>query len=428
MTLDRAVHPRSERAFNRPGAPVMHPVTAAPVPGRWGPSPRSFAVFLLCAYVFLLPVQVSVPGGRVAPSDAFLLLYLLIWFPRITRVPSGWSRWHPALVAVFAMGSLVAYARTGGVSLYALGPKTAGLLFLLVGYTVLLDHCTSVARTRLLLQWFVAGVVLNAAVALAFYAVQRAGLLSTSRINYDDARLSGLLIDPNAFGGIAVVALVLHLWTVASPAPVWPWKWPRAVGLLLLVALALTFSRSAWIAFVASALAALLIHGRAALRPLSKLYVASLGIGVGLALAYLPDLTSLALRPDQVTGRVSILRDAFGDFAHSPVFGIGLGASVEEHGVIIHNTTAWFATELGVIGLIVFLGFVGWYLRGLLALALHQVDPIRSLALAILLAQVAMLGLSVGIEAFYQRYWWVLFAAAGGLFATRVKSRDEADV
>jgi hypothetical protein len=38
---------------------------------------------------------------------------------------------------------------------------------------------------------------------------------------------------------------------------------------------------------------------------------------------------------------------------------------------------------------------------------------------------VAVLGLSLGIEALYQRYWWLLFAVAGGIFARSAGERDD---
>ena len=36
-------------------------------------------------------------------------------------------------------------------------------------------------------------------------------------------------------------------------------------------------------------------------------------------------------------------------------------------------------------------------------------EPIWPLALALMLAHTAMFGLAMGIEAFYQRHWWLVF-------------------
>jgi len=56
-------------------------------------------------------------------------------------------------------------------------------------------------------------------------------------------------------------------------------------------------------------------------------------------------------------------------------------------------------------------------------------DPARTFALALLSAHGAMLGLSVGIEALYQRHWWLVLAlgaALTGIEHTR-RVRQEAD-
>jgi len=316
------------------------------------------------------------------------------------------------------MGLTVAFLRTGDVSLYALVQKTIGILFLLAGYTVLVHHASSAERIRSMLRWFVAGVTANAAVAVLVYLGQVTGTFSTELVNFENARVSGLLIDPNAFGGILVVALVIHLWTVGTPSVVWTWRGSTAVSLTLFLALVLTYSRSAWIAFTAAVLAAAALRGSRGLRALPRSLLGCLVVVVVAGLAYLPDLVALALRPNQVTGRVEILELAVADFIESPLYGIGVGTFGDKHNTnIVHNTAFWFAAEFGLVGLVVFLGLVGWYVVRLLDTWRREPEPFRSLAFALLLCQIAMLGLAVGVEAFYQRYWWLLFAVSGGLFS-----------
>ena len=235
---------------------------------------------------------------------------------------------------------------------------------------------------------------------------------------HENVRVSGLLVDPNAFGGIVVVGLVLHVWTARTPLPVWPWRRRTAVSLVLLTALALTFTRSAWIALLSALVVAFLLRGRVGVRPVRVSLPLAIGAALTVALVSQPQVLSLALRPDQVIGRVDILRDATLEHQQSPIFGIGLESYILDHGLIVHNTPAWFLTEFGLLGLLVLGGFVTWYFRRLWR---HSNDAslpeTRAIAFAVLLAQVAMVGLSVGIEAFYQRHWWLLLAAAGTLFA-----------
>lgn len=398
---------------------MLRPSTSRAAPPV-GPSrtPVTLGTVLILGYVVMLPVQFGVGPVRAGPSDGFLLLYLLLRFPDLRHVRAAWSAWHAALVGAFGISLCVALVRTGELTGYALGQKSLGLVFLLLSYVSLVDYCSSVQRLVQVLRWFVLGATVNAAVALAAFALQVTGSLSTDSINFAGARVSGFLIDPNAFGGVMVTALVLHLWTWSTPTRVWTWPGGGLVSLIMLVALVLTFSRSAWIAFVVAVGTALVLRGAAGLRPLPKLVSLGIATAMTVGVALVPTVLWLVLRPDQVSGRLDILRNAAADFLDSPIFGIGLGTFQERHNSnIVHNTTAWIAAEFGVIGLIAFLGFVSWFIVGLLRVIGSGPHNLRHLALAVLLGQTALLGLSVGIEAFYQRYWWLLFAAAATLFS-----------
>jgi hypothetical protein len=83
----------------------------------------------------------------------------------------------------------------------------------------------------------------------------------------------------------------------------------------------------------------------------------------------------------------------------------------------------WFLADFGIAGLTVVLGFLGWFfVKGWYA---YRFAPSREqpLVLALLLAHAAMLGLAMGIEAFYQRPWWMVFgliASGYGLALRRV--------
>jgi O-antigen ligase len=84
----------------------------------------------------------------------------------------------------------------------------------------------------------------------------------------------------------------------------------------------------------------------------------------------------------------------------------------------MHNSALWFLADFGLVGLAVFCGFLGWFfIKAWNAYRLAPDDE-KPLALALLLAHTAMVGLAVGIEAFYQRQWWLvlaLIAASSGL-------------
>jgi putative inorganic carbon (HCO3(-)) transporter len=102
------------------------------------------------------------------------------------------------------------------------------------------------------------------------------------------------------------------------------------------------------------------------------------------------------------------------------VFGIGLGTSEARHDLQIHNTSLWFLTEMGPIGFVSIVGLVVvlalWAMRS----ARDAPAPIAALAMAALVAHLTMYGLSMGIEALYQRHWWFIWAIIGWCHALDV--------
>ena len=115
---------------------------------------------------------------------------------------------------------------------------------------------------------------------------------------------------------------------------------------------------------------------------------------------------------------------------HSPVIHFsagGIGSFRLGEGEIAHNTAMWFLADFGIVGLTVLLGFLGWFfVKGWFA---YRAAPVRgqSLVLALALAHTAMFGLAMGIEAFYQRHWWLvlgLIASSYSLTLRRANGRS----
>jgi O-antigen ligase len=105
-------------------------------------------------------------------------------------------------------------------------------------------------------------------------------------------------------------------------------------------------------------------------------------------------------------------------FLSHPLLGAGLGSFLRDNEVQVHNTFFWFLAEMGVAGAIVFVGFVmAFLLRGAKAYRLAAPEY-RGLLGGLLLAHLSMMGFSLGIEAFYQRYWWVIMALISAAHAT----------
>jgi hypothetical protein len=261
------------------------------------------------------------------------------------------------------------------------------------------------------LRAFLLGVLVNVALALVAYLVLRTTGAELPLVNapYQASRLTGLLIDPNAFGGVIATALVLHLSTTAAGAPLLSRGGGRAADALLSIGLLLTFSRSAWIgAVLGCAFVAMVLPGVLA-RMAGRVLVPAV-TAVLLASSWLPSFSQLVSRPGQVTARVSIADNALNDFLGDPLLGTGLGVFGATHGVIVHNSVLWFMTELGLVGLIVFAGFLlAHAVRGMWTLR-HAGGAARGISLGLFAGLGVGLGVSVGIEATYQRYWWLMIA------------------
>jgi O-antigen ligase len=386
---------------------------------RGAPTRRApgLAAWALTAYVFFLPVQFTIEEPyRLAPSDLFLVAYLVLRLPSLRIVHRAWSSWHLCLVAVVSLGCLTAVLTTGALTSWAVVQKGLGLLMLELGFLAVTDHCRDRARIRHLCRVLVVTVVLNAVLSIVALVAQSNGLLAFDRLNFADTRLAGFLVDPNAFGGIVVVALLLHLATAGTDARLLGRRGARVAAVVLPLALLLTYSRSAWMGALAGGALVAFLERRRLLRALGRAAVPLAVVAALVAVVWLPDLAELASRPEQVQDRVELIREALDEATSHPVLGIGLGSFQARHDNIVHNTAMWFLAELGLVGLLVLIGFLLSPVARLLACA-RRGGRDRPLAVGLLGAHVGMIGVSFGIEALYQRYWWFVLAAAGALFA-----------
>jgi O-antigen ligase len=403
-------------------------VTTALAPQRQAPARggagQEICIRLLMLYAFLLPVQVATPIGiRIALSDLAVIAYLAIRGGRLRRVVGAWTVWHHALVVVVWGGLLVALIRTGEVGWATVITKAAGLLVLLATFASLVDVARDWEALRRVLRAFLAGALLHGALAVLVFVLRRSAGIAVPWINvpYETSRMTGLLIDPNAFGGLLGIALLLHLCTAAHGRPLLRGRWTRVADVVLPLALLGTFSRSAWIGTLLGLAAVLIVDPYFAVRVVRRLLI-PLSVGVLVGWSLLTGFSSLVARPQQVEDRLQIADAALEDFLEAPLLGTGLGVFGEEHGVIVHNTLLWFLTEMGLVGLAVFAGLLlttAW--RGYCTVG--AAPPAESgLAVGLLAGFCVGLGLSVGIEATYQRPWWLVLA---GLSCAYVMCRQD---
>jgi hypothetical protein len=384
-------------------------------------APRILAP-LVTAYVALLPYQFEVGSGvNFAPADCFLLLALVLAPGQLRYRKAAWSVWHFGILATFAAGSLVAALRFGVLDRYELLNKDIGLLLSFLSYAALTSLIVEWDDLRRILRVFVVTVVLQNIFSVGGFLAGYFFGVANPFTRYGGLRLSGMLLDPNAYGGLLAAALVICEGATLGPAPLfkgpalWLFRATLAMGLLF------TFSRSAWIALALGLLLLCAVHAKVAIRLLIAGIVGVPCLLLLMGNRFLPVFEEMASRPRQVQGRFDLIHDAFQAFTRHPILGGGIGSFRLGEGEIAHNTAMWFLADFGIVGFIVLLGFVGWFfVKGWSA---YRRAPVReqSVVLSALLAHTAMFGLAMGIEAFYQRHWWLVLGLIASSYCLAIR-------
>jgi O-antigen ligase len=368
-------------------------------------------VWLLSFYIFFLPVQFPFGTINLAPSDFFLAGGLLLCLFRLRFVPRVWSLAHAALMLMFLGAAGVSVYLHGTMTSYV-AVKIAGLLMLFASYYCLTTAASGWREIRRFMRIFIVAVSIHCMIAVI---ALKAGY-SASWLNYGNVRASGMYLDPNAFGGLVLVALLMQVGSYLGGRSAVSGPLGALVTIALGAGLFFTLSRSAWLGFTFGFI--LISFLRPRLWVISA--VIALAITGGTYLWVQSQLSAkneeLIARQDTAMERVQQIREAIPMFVSHPIRGVGLGEfdfrsdPAGYHPLIIHNTTVWILTELGLLGFTVYIAYVGWYFwRG--RIALKQADSqAKPLVVGLLGAHAGMLGLSAGIEVLYQRHWWLVMA------------------
>jgi O-antigen ligase len=375
--------------------------------------------WLLVAWAALLPLQFPLFGAQkrglqLAPSDLVLALIVLIALPHIRFRERTWSAWHFAFPIAIAASALF----FGVLSRYAVFNKLAGMLVLLALYAVLTSFAVTWRRIWLIMRAFVISVVLaNTVVSVAL--IIRVDLPMRICHSPSCIRLTGFYSDANIYGSLLIVALAFLLATMGTPARLIPRGMPTILSLVsLVVGLFLTLSRSSWIGMALVIVALVLLRPRQAAR---SVIVGGAVLATLFMFVFGPrtaDLLSTAGRTFSIESRFRIIDNAIAAFRENPIIGIGIGTFPDRYDAIVHNTALWLAAELGLVGLVLFFGFFFWIGWRLLWLYRNTTGSHQAIVLGLGLAHFAMLGFSIGVEAFYQRHWWLAMALIAAAYAT----------
>lgn len=367
-------------------------------PSYWG---------LVGLYLLLLPFRFKTDlPFHVSLSDAVLGLCILLLAPTVVRKVK-WGLWHFAIAFSIVYGLFIAVVQEGSVSLYALFNRAVGAVVLFLIYAMICAVVRSWSDVTFVLRTMCIGVSLQNSVAIAEFVVS--WLLQRDLVpwlnSYD--RLEGLYGDPNAYGGLLVVVIMILLATTRTPASLFRQSAEVLQLVTLGAGLLLTFSRSAWLAYFAG-LFILALYRPVFVCKVCLSVVVTLSVLFGGSYGFSTRMVALATRGEQVQQRLEILERAANLIVEYSFTGMGLGEYYERFGVLVHNTMMWWLVECGLFGLIAFAVFA-WSNAARCRRVIRYLDSEqRYVVVGLLAAHTAMLGLSVGIEAFYQRQWWVI--------------------
>ncbi len=366
---------------------------------------------LLGGYLVLLPYQFEFGKGmNFAPADCLLVLVLLLAAGQLRYRKPAWTVWHLGIVLTFVTGSLVAALRFGTLARYEFLNKDLGLLLPFLSYAAITSAVSEWADLRRLLRIFVLGVVFENILAVGSYLTAYFLGVNSPFARYGGLRLSGMLLDPNAYGGLLVAALVICEAASWGPAPLFGRAALWVSRATLLPGILFTFSRSAWVALGLALLVLSVARIRVVFRLMLPVLLGAPLLALFLGSRFVPIFEEMARRPQQVQQRFDLIHAALDSFARYPFLGGGLGSFRLSNGEVAHNTAMWFLADFGILGLTALLAFIGWFFAAAWLAYRSAPEREKPIALAVLAAHAAMLGLAMGIEAFYQRQWWVIFA------------------
>jgi putative inorganic carbon (HCO3(-)) transporter len=371
------------------------------------------AVFTVLTFPEHLPGSLGI-GATVAKPLGLVLA--LAWIATVVERRGSLQllvRDSPVLFWTFT--ALVAFSATSAVwapnsSLLAhdLGRLLQMALLLFVVYTA---SSTSTAF-RTIIWAFLVGSVVTAAYSIATGAYAAGG------------RLAGLF-DPNYFAAELIPAILVSGFLLLGGASR---RTRLGAGVVLAfdgVAVILTQSRGGVSGLAVALLAAVVVAGRLRPRVLAAvLVVAAMGVG------YYAAGAGSHLRAHSSSGRVDEWHVALRVFADHPLHGVGLGnytavepsyatRSIDLNYVryivdfrqVVHNSYLEVAAELGVVGLLLFVGFLGATVVRAGRALVRDATPAGDLELyarGLLAGVIGMLIAYVFLSAQYEKQLWLV--------------------
>jgi O-antigen ligase len=337
----------------------------------------------LVAFTFLALMEL-VPFGSAAVSFSKLLGLLLVlsWLVNRTATSQRLSATAAATIKPAAILLLAFLSWIAVSAVWADEPSNTlawlyryvlnGVLFLIV--------CSSLVR-RSQAAWVI-GAFAVGAVGAALYGIGNPGALQA-----EYGRLESAALDPNELAAVVVPAFMICLFTALGLRRGIGLRVAAGVGATLcLMTLVLTVSRGGLIALTFALVLAIVVAGR--WRGRVTMAVAMIGVAAvtyfaAFASPATVDRIAATTRGDVtlVEGRVTIWQVGWRMFENNPLIGVGSGNFqnssklyvltpgeaprsdlIIDTALVAHNTYLGILAELGLIGLGLFLGIIGYSL------------------------------------------------------------------
>jgi O-antigen ligase len=282
----------------------------------------------------------------------------------------------PPTLALGVFIWLAVIALVAGTAIARLGAEEARMFVKLVNGLLLFVAVAQIVRTEselcVVLRTLMMSGMVAAVIALLIHALPPdtiATVLSALEplgypsglgvlrpiVNTEALRATGTSVDPNVLGGTLMLVAALLAGQLLAPAPIFP-RWAVAVGALpVLLAITLTYSRSAWVGLGIAVLYLAMVKDR-------RTWLAIVFAAAGLVLvppgrAMLARLLSGFGAQDPAAAlRLSEYRDAVSLISQYPLLGVGFGDPPRIDLYIgVSNLYLQMAEHMGLIGLAAFL-------------------------------------------------------------------------
>lgn len=413
----------------------------------------------VAALAIAIQIHTTLPigqiGVRVSLADIILPFVFIVAFAAAIRcwpLPlSALSRWHITLLALASVWLLVAIIR-GRIELgyweeWALVNRGLGWLVALAFFAVgwagarvgVANGDRQIVKGYLIFFWLsclvsvVVMLVLSARwLDLAPISEPKAGLLEqTLGFVTGTSRFQGFAVNPNAFGLLAVTAILLQAPYAQSGQLFSPAMHSLGLGISLF-GLIWSLSRGAWLG-AAVAVAFLCVVGRGSYKALLG------GIAIALAASFVLWLSVPSPpRPaeSKIVEELLVFRGSVPSIDHrrtvvsrtlslwmeSPIEGVGAGVflgrqtpSPEDPLATIHSTYLWLLAETGIIGIAIFGVF---FALAFVTLIWSRRDPLAGNIVVAVAALMAGFGAAaLTMDVMYQRHLWLFLGFALGFVA-----------